>query len=91
MGRLSSSDVHSHDKHIVYSTTMNSKLETKIQLTSSQFYNMLPFHRGELMFKEVSVEKVKSCAEKEILKSTSIFFFASQRDGELFPPTWATQ
>lgn len=90
MGRLSPSDVHSHDKHIVYSTTMNSKLETKIQLTSSQFYNMLPFHRGELMFKEMSVEKVKSCAEKEILKST-YFFFASQRDGELFPPTWATQ
>lgn len=85
MGRLSSSDVHSHDKHIVYSTTMNSKLETKIQLTSSQFYNMLPFHRGELMFKEVSVEKVKSCAEK-ILKSTSIFFLHHREMVNSFHP-----
>lgn len=33
-----------------------------------------PLHREELMFKEISVGKVKSCAEKEILKYLYILF-----------------
>lgn len=63
------------NKYIAYSTSLNSKSETKIQLTSNQFWSTHPLHREELMFKEKSVGKVKSCAEKEILNLHGFFFF----------------